>query len=111
MDTPTSTTTALVLLALVAGGIWATMMAIVHVWISRQNSRQSSRGRHRRGAPRPARDRTAVLETSPGAAFPAADPDLTPALRDAAGWPTMIIKPVSDPWADTVVPDSVFVTT
>jgi hypothetical protein len=104
-STTTSSTVALILLALIAGGIWATALAMVHVWIHHRGPRG---GRHRHGgtavAGRPAP--TLVIGDHPDALAPA-DPDLTVRLPAAADLgPTAVLSAVVDPWRDREDADS-----
>lgn len=106
MYTSSSTTTALIILALDAGCIAGVAVAMIHLWL--HHPRQDSRtGRHRQGRTRPPLARTAALKTARDAAFGALDPDLTPRASDPLRGPTFPLVIPCDPWADTQDADSI----
>jgi hypothetical protein len=95
MSDPT-TGVALIVLALDAGAIWATLLVMINVWFNHRASRLSSRGVHRAGAVRP--PRTVRLGAHPDA-LAALDRDLTPRLPDPSRYPTVVLAAPVDPWA------------
>lgn len=98
MPTTTTTTTALILLSLIAGAIWATGLAMIHVWVHHRP--------HRRGAHRPRRGRiAAVAAVSPTVAlvelhraFRQIDPEVTQRLVATGSGPTADLSVPVDPW-------------
>lgn len=94
----TTTTTALILLSLIAGAIWATGLAMIHVWVHHRP--------HRGGAHRPRRGRTAVAPAVPPTvavddlprAFRQIDPEATQRLVITAAGPTADLSVPVDPW-------------
>ena len=99
MQTNSTTTTALILLALDAGAIWATALVMIHLWLRDRPLRRPT-GRHRFGVPR-----TAPMGALPDA-FDAMDPDMTPRFVDPAAWPTAILAAAVDPWGAAEDADS-----